>query len=140
MRKTREAAVFVYRGDRFLLMRRARDGFWNVVAGQVEDGESFLEGAIRELREEAQLEASLIDLDLRHVYEVEPRFRSLYAPGQYTVTVAAYGAEAPAGWEPTLDHEHSEHRWCRFDEAVTLLHWPEARDGLRALASRLAQR
>ena len=51
MRKTREAAIFVYRGDRYLVARRTRDRHWNVIAGQIEDGESFAEGAARELAE-----------------------------------------------------------------------------------------
>ncbi|HZP95990.1 MAG TPA: hypothetical protein VFC31_06610 [Candidatus Limnocylindria bacterium] len=40
----------------------------------------------------------------------EPRLRPLYAPGGRTVTVAAYVAEAPDGWEPVLDHEHDQYR------------------------------
>jgi dATP pyrophosphohydrolase len=136
MRKTREAAIFVYRGDRFLVTRR-RDGIWNVPAGQIEDGESFADGAARELMEETGLAAPLIDLDVRDAYEVEPRFRALYAPGEYSVTVVAYAAEAPEGWEPTLNHEHTEYRWCAFDDALTLLHWPETKGALRVLGQRL---
>jgi dihydroneopterin triphosphate diphosphatase len=136
MRKTREAAIFVYRGDRFLLTRR-RDGRWNVPAGQIEDGESFADGAARELMEEAQLAVPLMDLDLRQTYEIEARYRSLYSPGDRSVTVAVYGAEAPADWEPTLNHEHTEHRWCALGDAIALLYWPEAKAGLRALAARL---
>jgi len=137
MRKTREAAIFVYRRRQFLLMRRRRDGHWNVPAGQIEDDESFAEGAARELLEEAQLAAPLIDLDLRETYEVEPQYRRLYAAGEYTVTVASYAAEAPDGWEPTLNHEHTEYRWCSHEDGLALLHWLEARTGLRALATRI---
>ena len=136
MRKTREAAIFVYRGDRFLVTRR-RDGRWNVPAGQIEDGESFAEGAARELIEEVQLAVALVDLDLRESYEIEPQYRSLYSPGDHSVTVAAYAAEAPRDWEPTLNHEHTEYRWCSLDDAIALLYWPEAKAGLRALAARL---
>jgi len=77
-RKTREAAIFVYRGDKFLITHRTSDGVWSVVAGQIEDGESFADGAARELMEEAVLEAPLLDLELTQAYEVEPRFRHLY--------------------------------------------------------------
>ena len=136
MRKTREAGIFVYRGDRFLVTRR-RDGIWNVPAGQIEDGESFADGAARELMEEVRLAAPLIDLERRKTYEVEPRDRALYAPGERSVTLAAFAAEAPDGWEPTLNHEHIAYRWCTFDEALALLHWPEAKTGLRALAERI---
>ena len=136
-RKTREAAIFVYRGDKFLITHRTSDGVWSVVAGQIEDGESFADGAARELMEEAVLEAPLLDLELTQAYEVEPRFRHLYAPGEYNVTVASYAVEAPAGWEPTLNHEHSEYRWCSVAEAIELAHWPEMKEGVRAVARRL---
>ncbi|TMC26026.1 MAG: NUDIX domain-containing protein [Chloroflexi bacterium] len=136
-RKTREAAIFVYRGDKFLITHRTSDGIWSVVAGQIEDGESFADGAARELMEEAVLEAPLLDLELTQAYEVEPRFRHLYAPGEYNVTVASYVVEAPAGWEPTLNHEHSEYRWCSVADAIELAHWPELKEGIRTVARRL---
>ena len=137
MRKTREAAVFVHRGDKFLIMRRVSDRHWNVVAGQVEDGESFAEGAARELAEEAQLTTALVDLELREAYEIEPQFQALYSPDEHTVTVAAFAAEAPPAWEPVLNHEHDIFRWCTAEEANDLLHWPEMKAALRLLAVRL---
>ena len=137
MRKNREAAIFVYRGDELLVLRRVSDGIWNVIAGQIEDGESFGDGAARELMEEAGLDAPLIDLSLSQGYEVEPAFRHLYAPGEYTVAIASYATQAPDGWEPTLNHEHDAYRWCSVADAVELLHWPEAKEGARAGARRL---
>ena len=44
-------------------------------------------------------------------------------------------ADAAAGWEPTLDAEHVEHRWLREDEAVALLHYPEPREAVRRAAA-----
>ena len=61
------------------------------------------------------------------------------ASGDYIVTVASYAAQAPEGWEPTLNHEHSEYRWCTLEEALELLHWPEVKDGLRVVAARVAR-
>lgn len=43
MRRPREAAVFAYRGDQFLLLRRTRDQYWTVAAGQVEPSESLFD-------------------------------------------------------------------------------------------------
>ena len=39
-------------------------------------------------------------------------------------------------WEPTLNDEHHEARWCSPDEAEALLYWPEPRDLVRSLAER----
>ncbi len=137
MRKTREAAIFVHRGGRFLIGKRTADGYWNVIAGQIEDGESFEVGAARELFEETGLVTSLTPIGAPRPYEVEPESRHLYTSGEYTVVVQAYVAEAPSGWEPRLDHEHSEARWCTPDEAGALLHWPEVRAGLTEAATAL---
>ena len=49
------------------------------------------------------------------------------------VTVSCFQVEAPSGWEPTLDWEHDEARWCSRDEAEALLYWPEPREVLREL-------
>ena len=136
-RKSREAMIFVYRGSEFLMARRSRDRIWNVIAGQIEDGESFADGAARELVEEAALDVALVDLALTQHYEVEPQFRHLYAPDDYNVTIESYAASAPAGWEPTLNHEHDMYRWCSLEEAIQLAHWPEVKEGLRAVARRI---
>jgi 8-oxo-dGTP pyrophosphatase MutT (NUDIX family) len=49
------------------------------------------------------------------------------------VEAESFVAEAPAGWEPTLDDEHVEYRWCSVDEAEQLLFWPEPREAVRRL-------
>jgi dihydroneopterin triphosphate diphosphatase len=140
VRKNREAAIFIHRGDEFLVFHRSSDGIWNVCAGQIEEGESYADGAARELREETGLVAPLVGLTMPQPYEVEERFQHLYAPGEYIVMVESFAVEAPAGWEPTLNHEHDEYRWSSLTDALELLHWPEVKDGLRALAERLAAR
>lgn len=50
------ALVVVREGDRFLLVHETRDRGWYLPAGRVDPGESLLEGAAREVREEAGLE------------------------------------------------------------------------------------
>ena len=137
MRKNREVAIFVYRGEKLLVARRSGDGHWNVIAGQVEDGETYAAAAARELAEEAQLDSPVVDLDFRQTYQVEERFRPLYAPGEYTVTIVAFAAQALAGWEPVLNHEHDDYRWCSLADALALLYWPEMKEALRVLAPRI---
>jgi len=50
------------------------------------------------------------------------------------VTVECFLADAPPAWEPALNEEHDEYRWCTVEEAEVLLYWPEPRDLLRSLA------
>jgi dATP pyrophosphohydrolase len=113
--------VHVRRGDEFLVLRRvpAKGRYWHTVAGRVEPGESWKDAARRELLEETMLVA-------------EPR-----AIGAFSYEPAmegqAFAADAPPGWEPTLDWEHDEYRWCSLADAEALLEWPEPREMLQAV-------
>ena len=136
-RKTREVAIFIYRGDEFLLARRVPTGFWNVIAGQVEDGESFDAAAARELAEETGLVTTPVDLQLPQTYVIATDELALYAAGETTVAIECYPVEAPPSWKPTLNHEHDTYRWCSLGDAIALAHWPEVQAGLREAATRL---
>jgi 8-oxo-dGTP pyrophosphatase MutT (NUDIX family) len=134
VRQPHEVLVVVRRGDEFLVVHRAptRDAYWHLVSGGVEAGEAAAEAAARELLEETGLAAPVVDLGRRFTYGHEPwetvsvRFAE--------VAVDCFLADAPAGWEPKLDDEHDDYRWCSAAEAETLLFWPEPREAVRAVA------
>ena len=115
--------MVVRRADEFLVVHRSPEngGYWHLVAGGVEEGETYADAAVRELREETELEVSVDPLDRPFVYE--------------GIAVESFLAEAPAEWEPTLDWEHDGYRWCTREQAVELLYWPEPRDVVRSLMS-----
>jgi lipoyl(octanoyl) transferase len=122
-----EVAVVVRRpGPEYLVLLRSPDrgGYWNLVAGGVEPGEEPSEAAARELAEETGLVAPVTSLGLDLSYE-KPWGR---------VELDAFVAEAPDAWEPTLDREHVEHRWCPEDDALELLAYPEPREAIAAAA------
>jgi 8-oxo-dGTP pyrophosphatase MutT (NUDIX family) len=140
MRQPHEALVLVRRGDEWLVLHRTRtfEAYWHVVAGAVEPGETAAEAAARELAEETGLEAAVLDLGRTFEYplaEESEAVRSRFAADVTAVRVDAFLAEAPPGWEPRLNDEHDEYRWCSPDEAEALLFWPEPRELLRAAAS-----
>ncbi|MGE5601809.1 MAG: NUDIX hydrolase [Nitrososphaerales archaeon] len=65
------AHLFFFRGDAVLLSRRYRtgwhDGEYSVPAGHVEAGETVMQAAIREVREEVGLNLNRADLQVVHV-------------------------------------------------------------------------
>ena len=146
MRGDQEIVVVVRRegedeAERALLvMRRApeRLGYWSLVAGGLEPEETPREAAQRELLEETGLTAEVRDLPISLSYSLlddPPAIRARYAPGIETVTVHAFVADAPAGWEPTLDAEHDLYRWCDLADAVALMAYETTRKALRAGAT-----
>ncbi|MFO7571269.1 MAG: NUDIX domain-containing protein [Gaiellaceae bacterium] len=122
-----EVAVVVHRPNaRFLVLLRspARGGYWNLVAGGVEPGEPAGDAAARELAEETGLRAAVTPVAVELAYE-KPWGR---------VRLDVFAAEAPAGWEPTLNEEHVTHRWCSEREAIELLAYPEPRAAVHEVA------
>jgi 8-oxo-dGTP pyrophosphatase MutT (NUDIX family) len=118
-----EVLISVRREGLFLVLLRApwKKGYWHLAGGGVEDGESDADAAARELLEETGLEAASLD-------DVGDDL------GYDGVRVHAFATEAPAGWEPTLNDEHDEHRWCTLDDALALLEYEEPREVLRRAA------
>lgn len=136
MRTLAVALIAVHRregGEReFLVVLRssARHGYWHLVSGGVEEGETPAEAACRELEEETGLVGTL---------SFEPLPVSLsYHDGTDRIAVHAFAAEAPEEWEPVLDDEHVEHRWCSAEDAIALLRYEEPRQALRETVRLLA--
>jgi lipoyl(octanoyl) transferase len=125
-----EVMIVVYRpGPEFLVALRSpeRHGYWNLVAGGVEEGEAPSAAARRELEEEsglaspARLEA--LPLELGYV-----------RPEGMRIAMHAFLAEASAGFEPLLNEEHVDYRWCSAGEADVLLAYPEPREAVAFVA------
>ena len=132
MRTDHEVLLVVHRpGPEFLVLLRApgRGGVWHVVSGGVEDDETAVESALRELAEETGLvPEGVAPLPLELGYR---------NPQGTWITLHPFGVAAPVGWEPILDHEHVDHRWCAEADALGLLEYPEPRAALGYVARSL---
>ena len=142
VRTRAEVAVFVSRQDgaEVLILRRSalQGGYWHVVAGGVEPGETATAAAERELCEETGLVAT-VEGGVEVVEYVDPRTKGpADRPGKQDASVAqvqvtCFHVTAPDEWEPTLDWEHDDHRWCEPGEAYAELRWPATADALRKM-------
>jgi 8-oxo-dGTP pyrophosphatase MutT (NUDIX family) len=130
-----EAIIFRRNGNRieYLLLKRLpeRNGFWQPVTGGVEDGETRKEALFREVMEETGVKNIVAVIEDIHYFEFsDPNLNQEYV----------YGVEISSSEEIVLDHEeHSEYRWCSFQEALQLLHWKENKEALRKLNMTLTQ-
>lgn len=132
MRELAEVLVVLHRpGPAFLVALRSpeRHGYWNLVAGGIEAGESPLRAALRELREETGLEGQAVQ-----PISLELGYRR---PEGDWVTLHPFAVEVPPGWEPVLNEEHVDHRWCSEAEALRLLAYPEPRAAVREVSRML---
>jgi len=120
--------VFVVRDGELLLMRRAKEpmlGVFHPVLGHVEEGETAVEAAHRELREETGLDEATGLVQLTCLERVRP----YYIPETDSIVLSPrFLATAPGGWEPELCAEHDDKKWVASFEALDELHWPSQKE------------
>lgn len=134
MIRPEEVMIVVYRpGPEFLVALRSpeRHGYWNLVAGGVEQGEAPAAAARRELEEESGLSSPAR-------FESLPLELGYVRPEGMRITMHTFLAEAPAGFEPVLNEEHVDYCWCSAGEAGDLLAYPEPRVAVAHVARLLA--
>jgi 8-oxo-dGTP pyrophosphatase MutT (NUDIX family) len=100
--------------------------FWQPITGGLEEGETKMEALKREIREETGIKNIMKIIEDVHYYE--PRDLSLieyfkkYGQTCKHLKAYAFGVEVSSDDEVVLDgKEHSEFKWCSFQEALKLL-------------------
>jgi 8-oxo-dGTP pyrophosphatase MutT (NUDIX family) len=134
--------VYVVRrvGERVevLQLLRAREplkGTWHPVMGHVEVGESAINCAKRELREEIGLEfGDPRLLGLSALEQVHPFF---IAAIDTVVFSPRFCAEVAPGFEPRLNDEHVNARWVPLAEARRYFVWPGQCASLREISEHI---
>jgi len=103
----------------FLLLKRSAHkiypGLWQMVSGHIKKGETAVQTALRELKEET----GLIPFRLW----VAPNINSFYSPDEDSVTVIPVFAARVKNNKVLISNEHSEFKWVNSQEAKIILAW-----------------
>jgi dATP pyrophosphohydrolase len=114
--------------DVLLIKRADHSNFWQSVTGSKNTlAESYLETAVREVREETAIECAqkpisainLQDWGLENVYEIYPRWQHRYASGVKRNTEHVFGLRVPVGTTIRLSpREHTDYQWLPYRKAA----------------------
>jgi lipoyl(octanoyl) transferase len=126
------SVVPVAADGRVLLLNRApeRGGFWQPVTGRIDPGETPIETARRELREETGADLPVAPLGYRHGFGYDPASLGR-PPGPVRGCIEeAFAARLPAGFVPRLSDEHVEAAFHPAEEAWRIPRFPGLRKAI----------
>lgn len=124
----------------FCLFKREDLKVWQFIAGGGEEGETPIISAQRESFEEAGISDDLSYKELESMCyvsvdnfseEVKKHWKKRYVIPVYSFYVELYSEKI------YISHEHTEYRWCTYDEAMNLLHFDLDKTALYELKERL---
>lgn len=120
-----------------LLERADHPGWWQSVTGSQDPGETLLQTAIREVREETGLEAGhfrLADWGYSTDFEIYDCYRHRYPPGVSHNTEHVFGLQLLEPLPVILaPKEHLSYQWRPWNEAADLCFSHSNADAIRRL-------
>lgn len=132
--------IVLHDGDRVLLLHRKpeRGNFWQPITGAIEDGESPIETARRELVEETGTSGEPRPMDLSQSFMIESVFLSSRLGDPVIASEIAFEMPFESSATVRIDgDEHDGYGWFTFAEAYEKLRWTDDREALEQLEQRL---
>jgi dihydroneopterin triphosphate diphosphatase len=115
-------------------------GIWQFISGGAEDNETKEEAAKRETLEETGISSDSKFYKLDSEFTV-PRFNfpaasKIWPKNIYAIPNYCYAVDCSDS-EIILSHEHSEYKWCLYQECHDILHFLSNKNALWELQERL---
>jgi len=128
--KIRVIDAYVYRKTKhrikYLILKRAKtkmyEHLWQGVAGKIEKGEQAWQAAIRELKEET-------DLDPVKIFIADHVSKFYETHGDRVNLVPVFGIEVGSDIV-SLSSEHSDFKWLDYNKAYSYLVWNGQKKGI----------
>lgn len=119
-----EVCIFSFENKEplYLLLKRSKSeklypDAWQVVTGSIEPGESALQGALRELKEETGYHPQK--------FWITPHVNTFFSVPNDTLNhTVIFAAQVAAKTDPELSQEHYQFGWYPIEKAKALCVWP----------------
>lgn len=122
----------------FLQLKRSRpplSGSWQPVMGHIEEGETGVKAARRELAEEVGLRAG--DQHVLGFWALEQVHPYFLAEVDAVMLSPRFALQVAPSFEPSLDDEHDAFRWVERDDVGASFVWPGQRAAIREILDSL---
>tara|TARA_B100001057_G_scaffold26841_1_gene24590 strand:+ start:1920 stop:2390 length:471 start_codon:yes stop_codon:yes gene_type:complete len=120
-----------------LLHRSDKDGYWQSVTGSLEENESPIEAAKRELYEETGIkdqEFPIHNWEFSQQYEIYEHWRYRYPPSVSSNTEHVFSVEVPKNINIKIaPREHREFKWVNIEDAIKKVFSSSNADALKKL-------
>ena len=103
-----------------LLIKNKKSGLWGFPKGHLEKGESLIEAAMREVKEEVGLGLSTLDKDLC--------YNSEYFDDNNDRKKVVYFIKETRKFTPKLNNEIEDYMWAKTEKAYKILIFPELKE------------
>lgn len=128
-----EACLFSFdnKGPLYLMLRRSKNepaypDAWQIVTGSIEKGETAVQGALREVKEETGFSPQR--------FWVVPHMNTFYSVRNDTVNhTVVFAMQVPPRTDPVLSDEHYEFGWFPIETAKSMCVWPGQMQALQII-------
>ncbi|WP_308442916.1 bis(5'-nucleosyl)-tetraphosphatase [Apilactobacillus xinyiensis] len=131
-----DGGAIVYRmvndKPRYLLEKSATSDFWGFPKGHVEAGENLVQAAVREIKEETGIDAT-IDENFNYVVEYDMK-------NGHHKTVTFYSSKVDTETVKLQKEEISEYVWLEYDQARKMVTFDNLKVALDAINSYLSKK
>lgn len=129
LRKETSVGCIIFKDDKVLLIFQNNTNFWGFPKGHMEKGETELETAKREVKEEIGLD---VDINPKYRYVLHYVVRN-----EIDKTTILYLAKPTSNEIVKQDSEIKEVKWLDFNDAIDLLTYEDSKELLKKAISDL---